>query len=454
MTARILIVDDVLANVKLLDVKLKTQGFSTFSALNGRDALTLAKREPCDLILLDVMMPQMDGFEVCRRLKAMPETASIPVIMVTALDREEDRAAGFEAGADDFITKPVNDLALLSRVKSLVGMRAASDAVDEHSAEHGGNKEPVIASDDDPTGGAMPSGTVLAIEPSELSAQKIAVALANPLDVTFARSAAEAFRGSNAVSYDLIVVSLTLPDADGLTVCQQLKAAPFTRKTPILAIADANDKTIIVKGMEIGVNDFITRPIEVHELRARARSLLKHKALADQLAGGAKRERNPAAEQGPSPLEQQYFQQRLEGLIGETREGAKILSLSIIELQDYNVIARRYGEEAAQTVLQSFGNKIALNVRGFDLVGKLGETDFGVAMPETDTNLAKQIIQRVASDLVRNPFIVNGKTIETMPAIGLASTRGTEDDANMMILKARKSLMRSREANKIRRGAA
>jgi two-component system cell cycle response regulator len=106
MTARVLVVDDVDANVKLLEARLTADYFEVRTARSGREALEICANERADVVLLDVMMPGMDGFEVCRKLKAEPRTQHIPVIMVTALDQPADRVRGFEAGADDFLTKP------------------------------------------------------------------------------------------------------------------------------------------------------------------------------------------------------------------------------------------------------------------------------------------------------------------------------------------------------------
>src|SRR5437773_9547167 len=127
MTARILVVDDVPANVKLLEARLSAKYFDVLPASNGAEALAMCARAECDIVLLDIMMPDMDGFEVCRRLKSNPATHFIPVVMVTALDSPADRVRGLEAGADDFLTKPVSDIVLIARVRSLTRLKMMTD---------------------------------------------------------------------------------------------------------------------------------------------------------------------------------------------------------------------------------------------------------------------------------------------------------------------------------------
>src|SRR6185312_15434582 len=127
VSARILVVDDVPANVKLLEARLSAEYFDVLTASNGAEALAVCSRAECDIILLDVMMPDMDGFEVCRRLKSNPATHFIPVVIITALDSPADRVRGLEAGADDFLTKPVSDVVLIARVRSLTRLKMMTD---------------------------------------------------------------------------------------------------------------------------------------------------------------------------------------------------------------------------------------------------------------------------------------------------------------------------------------
>ena len=129
MSARILVVDDIPVNVRLLEAKLSVEYYDVITATSGAEALEMIKSEPPDIVLLDVMMPEMDGFEVCRRIKAEPATALLPVIMVTALNEQSDRVTGLEAGADDFLTKPVRDMALFARVRSLLRVKILLDGL-------------------------------------------------------------------------------------------------------------------------------------------------------------------------------------------------------------------------------------------------------------------------------------------------------------------------------------
>src|SRR5205085_1900457 len=176
MTARVLVVDDVLANVKLLEARLTAEYFDVVTAMNGPEALSICERAQCDIVLLDVMMPGMDGFEVCRRLKANPATHHIPVVMVTALDQPSDRVRGLDAGADDFLTKPVSDIALIARVRSLVRLKMVTDELRMRALT---SKEIGIQ---DPLAHALADngrgGRVLIVDDRRSSYERLAAALA------------------------------------------------------------------------------------------------------------------------------------------------------------------------------------------------------------------------------------------------------------------------------------
>jgi two-component system cell cycle response regulator len=132
MSARILIIDDVAANRRLLEAKLACEYYEVLSASRGEEGLILARTEQPDVILLDVIMPGLDGFETCRRLKADTRTRHIPVVLLTALDQREDRIRGLEAGAEDFLSKPFEDYQLFARIRSLYRLKVAIDVMRAH----------------------------------------------------------------------------------------------------------------------------------------------------------------------------------------------------------------------------------------------------------------------------------------------------------------------------------
>jgi class 3 adenylate cyclase len=133
--AKVLVVDDLPQNVKLLADLLRVKGFSVVTASSGREALEQVARERPDIVLLDVMMPEMSGYDVCRKIRTDPATGILPVVMVTSLDPAQERLKGLEAGADDFLTKPVNQAELLARVRSLVRVKQLYDTVEQQAAQ-------------------------------------------------------------------------------------------------------------------------------------------------------------------------------------------------------------------------------------------------------------------------------------------------------------------------------
>lgn len=133
--AKILVVDDTPANVKLLADLLAVKGYTVVTAANGEEALATIASEHPDLVLLDIMMPGLDGYDVCRAIRADPSLGILPVVMVTALDPVQERVKGLEAGADDFLTKPIHPAELLARVRSLLRIKSLYDEVERSKAE-------------------------------------------------------------------------------------------------------------------------------------------------------------------------------------------------------------------------------------------------------------------------------------------------------------------------------
>src|SRR5213075_2813373 len=279
MSARILVVDDVPANVKLLEARLSAEYFDVLTATDGVQALEICSRSECDIILLDVMMPDMDGFEVCRRLKSNPATHFIPVVIVTALHSPSDRVRGLEAGADDFLTKPVSDIVLIARVRSLTRLKMMTDELRMRaitSLEIGMEAPERSAVADTGKG-----GRILLVDDRPSSYERLAPMLRAEHSVDVESNPAEALFHAAEGNYDLLIVSLSLDNFYGLRRCSQSRSLVRTRQVPILAISDADNNARLLRGLEIGVNDYLLRPVDKNELLARARTQIRKRRYTD-----------------------------------------------------------------------------------------------------------------------------------------------------------------------------
>ncbi|MFL6689863.1 MAG: response regulator, partial [Alphaproteobacteria bacterium] len=281
MTARVLVVDDILSNVKLLEAKLTAEYFEVATALNGLEALARIEEQQPDIVLLDVMMPGMDGFEVCRRIKQNSMTAHLPVVMVTALDQPADRVAGLQAGADDFLTKPVDDAALFARVRSLVRLKMMTDEL--RMREETGQSMGLIDPAQTLIETAAPVGRILIIEDRPEVAAWFRDTLQPDNEVFAVDAFEEALVRVRGDEPDLIMVSLGLRGFDGLRLCSQLRSLPEGRNVPILVLVSDGDRRKLTQALEMGVNDYLTRPLDRNELIARVRTQLRKKRYADRL---------------------------------------------------------------------------------------------------------------------------------------------------------------------------
>jgi two-component system cell cycle response regulator len=282
MTARVLVVDDLAPNVKLLEAKLTGEYFDVVTANDGPSALEQVERMTPDIVVLDVMMPGMDGYEVCRRLKADPKTMHIPVVMVTALNDAADRVRGLEAGADDFLTKPVNDIALFARVRSLVRLKLMMDEWRQREQTSG---DLGVLSDKSTIGSESTLGAkVLVVEDRALEATKIRDVLAQDEHwVERSGSAKAAYECATQNDYDLVVISLHLSDGDPLRLCSLLRSSEQTRQVPILLISEEDEVQRLAKGLDLGANDYLVRPVDRNELLARTRTQIRRRRYQDRL---------------------------------------------------------------------------------------------------------------------------------------------------------------------------
>ncbi|MBL9011205.1 MAG: PleD family two-component system response regulator [Alphaproteobacteria bacterium] len=446
MTARVLVVDDIAANVKLLEAKLSAEYFDVISASNGPDGLRLAAEQKPDIVLLDVMMPGMDGFEVCRRLKSSPDTAHIPVVMVTALDQPSDRVQGLDAGADDFLTKPVNDIALFARVKSLVRLKMMTDELRMREAT-GHSLGVTDASEMLRPNAPEAGGRILLVEDRETSARRTLDALSGEHELKLTADPIEALMLARDGDFDLVVLSLSLQNTDGMRLCSQLKTLESTRHTPILALVEEGDTKRLVRALEIGINDYLIRPLDRNELLARVKTQIKRKRYSDRLRQNLQLSLEMAiTDQLTGLYNRRYMSRHLDTQLKFALEAKKPLSFLIMDIDFFKSINDSHGHAIGDEILRGFASRLKANVRGIDLACRYGGEEFVVIMPETDVAFAYAVAERLRQNVADVPFAISsgGGPLTVTVSIGVTSIERPDETADSILKRADQALYRAK----------
>lgn len=436
MTARVLVVDDLEPNVKLLEAKLRAEYFDVVGAYSGQEALDLAALEKPDIILLDVMMPGMDGFEACRKLKANPETMHIPVVMVTALDQQADRIVGLEAGADDFLTKPVEDLALFARVRSLTRLKMMTD---ELRARYATGKDLGIVGKIDPEVSAGDARVFLIDDNEEQAARMISALGEDAHQVIHETDPEVALTRARQGEFDLILINMSIEAMDPLRLCSSIRSFEETRLTPILAVVRHGDTRKLVRALDIGVNDYVTRPVDKNELTARVTTQLRRKRYVDQLRSSFQVSLEMAVtDQLTGLYNRRYLASHLSAMFDRAYWTGRPLSVMVLDIDHFKTVNDSHGHDVGDRVLREFAECVAGSIRGIDLACRYGGEEFLIAMPDTDLNFASVVAERLRQEIASQKFHLNGgrDELNVTVSIGLASTEnGPEDDSAQKLIK-------------------
>jgi len=445
MTARVLVVDDVPANVKLLEARLSAEYFDVVTAMSGREALAICERAECDLVLLDVMMPDMDGFEVCRRLKSSTLTHHIPVVMVTALDQPSDKVRGLEAGADDFLTKPIPELALTARVRSLSRLKMVTDELRMRAVT---SRDIGIESPErEALADTGRGGRILIVDDRPASYERIAAVLSTEHEVEVETDANRALFHAADGNFDLLIVSLGLENFDGLRLCSQLRSLERTRNIPILGVTEPDNNARMVRGLEIGVNDFLTRPIDKNELLARARSQVRKRRYTERLRDNVQMSIEMAITDALTGLfNRRYMESHVTTLVEQAMSRGKPLTVMVIDIDYFKSINDTYGHDAGDDVLRDFALRIKRSIRGIDLACRYGGEEFVLVMPETDMAVAAMVAERLRRRIAAEPFAIQkgAKNVPVTISIGIAGLRDKNDTAASVLKRADQALYRAK----------
>ena len=447
MTARILIVDDAPVNTRLLKAKLSADYYEVATAGDGFEAIRLAQTWQPDLILLDVMMPEMDGYETCRRLKGAAATLHIPIIMITALSEPRERLRGLEAGADDFLIKPVDYDTLLARVKSLVRLKRLLDEWrlrGETARAFGLTAGPTAAP-------SVAGARALVVDDWDLGAETVQRALSREgIRPDRAASEAEALALTAATAFDLLVLSLSMAGEDPLRLASRLRASDATQDIPVLLIAEPEQKDRILRGFDLGANDWLLRPIDENELRLRARNQIRRKFYQDRLRA----DHNTVLEMAlTDPLtgfyNQRYLMRHLHGLMASGQ--ATGIALLMIDVDHFKTVNDRYGHPAGDRALKQVADTLRSGIRAFDGIVRYGGEEFVVLMPGAGKEDALAAAERLRAAIAIMPFTLAPGVVHRLTvSIGVGLRSGRIHNAELLLQAADQAMYRAKRAGRNR----
>ncbi len=448
MKGRILVVDDVSTNRMLMTHLLEKAFYDVETAESGKQAMEKAIADPPDLALLDVMMPGMDGYELCRRMKAHPKLADVPIVMVTTLDATTDRRAGIRAGADDFLTKPVREVALYARMRSLLRMKAMRDELrmrDETSRELGIETPGPL--DVEPPPGAL----VLSVT-SERAGEDIQRMLESRMDVRVATvtSAKETFRAIAETAPEAVLVDALNFVGFSTDFCNALRQRQETRGAALLTIIDASDMKLAAAALDSGVNDYVMFPIDPDELTTRLHTQLRYKAHADFLRASVRDGMRLAVTDPLTGLRnRRYMDAHLRRMIDQARDGGAPLSMLAFDLDKFKRINDTHGHAAGDAILEEFARRLTRNTRGVDLVARIGGEEFVVAMPEATLQDAQAAAERVRAAVEAPGFDFETACLSVTVSVGVATLRPS-DDGPTLLARADSALFIAKSAGRNR----
>ena len=449
MTARVLVVDDSLPNRKLLEARLQDEYFEVLGATSGAEAITLAQRWSPDIILLDVLMPVMDGFEACRRLKAQPATAHIPVVMVTSLNDQTERVRGLDAGADDFLVKPVDQATLFARLRALLRVKQVLDAwrLRAETVRDLGFEPPSAPPED------FEGAKVLLLSDNAAEAAALSAALAADgmtLEQSQDEKAVWARLQDPKAHYDLVLTSLPMPEGDPLRLASRLRAEAETRDLPLMLIADDAQRDLVLRAFELGASDHVLRPINEEELRARVRNQVRRRRYQLRLRAEFDRSLELAVTDGLTGLRnRRYVFRHLESLL---RAGTAC-GVLMIDVDRFKPLNDYYGHAAGDAALREVAARLREHVRASDIVARYGGEEFLGVMSGAGAEETAVIAERLRAAIADRPIDLGQAKLPVTVSIGSALAANMTD-AEALIAAADVAMYRAKALGRNRVEAA
>lgn len=432
MTANILVVDDIDQNIRLMEAKLVKEYYTVYTATSGAQALEILKHFKIDVVLLDCMMPNMDGFETCRLIKSDPDTTHIPVVIVTALSEIEDRIQGLEAGADEFLTKPVNDIALFARIKSLVRIK---HIIDELKLRNDTNIELGVRTVD--LYQDFSQTNIILIDDDIVQARYITKLLSQITDNVRVVSDGSMVHILLAQGFipDATIISCQLDDQDPLRLLASLRADQHVGYSSIMMLVEDDKMPMVIKALDMGASDYLMVPIEQSELVARIKTQLCKKYYQDALRQDLAQGMNLSIKDGLSGLyNRRYFDTHLPRISAKATKEHCGLYLMMIDVDYFKKVNDECGHVAGDRVLKDISTIIVDNLRAEDTVARYGGEEFVAIIYDISEENIANIAQRLKGAVEEYDFMLpdSGQILKKTISIGLSSYHVGEKPADFL----------------------
>lgn len=460
---RVLIVEDDERSGRLLEAHLLAAGYTTTITMDAKRAQAVAERDSFDLILCDVCLPDVDGIELTSWFRAQPDTAHIPVLLITSSDDSKVLSRGMEAGADDFLTKPVNSNELRARVRSLLRsqvlveeLRAQEEAVTPFERRLGTLRENFTAagaqaaSNDDLAG-----AKILIVEDNESEA-RLLEAYVNESGHTIRRAVdvQSALAALEVEVPTLVILDLILPDKSGYHLIEKLKSDSRWDRIPILVVSAMAEVPDRVRALECGADDFILKGFERVEFEARVRRLLRVKQHLDQLSARCNQALRAAITDSLTGLYTHGFlQESVQRQVACARRHGRPISLLFADVDHFKQINDHYGHSAGDEVLKSLAQTFRETMRSGDILVRYGGEEFVVLLPHTGRADAADLAERLRNTIQSRPIpILDAEQRElcvTM-SIGVAAFPDDAADSATLIEHADEAMYLAKQAGRNR----
>lgn len=433
MSGRVLIVDDLATNRIILKVKLNAAYHETLQASSGAQALMIARAELPKMILLDMMLPDISGIEVCRRLRADPATQHIPVVIITASGDRANRLRALEAGADEFLTKPLNEVILLARIRSLMRARETEAELRLRSETWG---EMDMA--DGETVFAMPGKVgLVAAESAIAMAWRAALTPHLSARMQVLSPAAALADTPEGMAPDFYMIAADLgAHGSGQRLVADLRSRLASRHAAIALTLQEADPETAAMALDVGASDLLTLPLDPQETALRITLHIERKRRADALRRAVSQGLRMAVTDPLTGLyNRRYALAHLDRIALRARETGRRFAVMVLDLDRFKSVNDTWGHAAGDAVLEAVASRLRQNMRPTDLVARVGGEEFLIAMPDATIGTARLAAERLCKVIGETPVeLPDGRgAVSVTASVGLAlgPRLSPEPDSNL-----------------------